>query len=138
MITTIDKVKDRVSKLLIDISQLKTELKEEQRLGKNKILDFTLLIIEQKDKLELTIQKNGGRATPEQEQHLQDLSSLLTHLGTKPLVTPLDTFADFIHVADEIQDENEKNGKVIEVIKKGYIKDEEVIRPTHVIVVRND
>jgi len=66
------------------------------------------------------------------------LDELLDKLNVKRLAAPLDKLADFIEVVGTRKDESKNNGVVVEIVKIGYLKDDELLRPTHVIIVKND
>ncbi len=147
MVETIDKIRQKISKLLIRIAELENSLKKKDEEHYEFVRSMALNIIEKKDKMDEEFQKNYAQANSDIEKELEkarydsciaSLTDLLGELKVSQLASPLDTMADFIEVIGTEKHPNKRNGLVVKVLKPGYLLEEELIRSTQVIVVKND
>lgn len=133
MIEAIDKIRQQVSKLLIRISKLEHSLKESKRDHKDFSRKIASKIIRRKDILD-----NVQNPTNDINVEIEHIDDLLNDLEVTALAAPLDKLADFIKIVGTRKEHRRKNGVVIEITKKGYLINDDLLRPTHVIIVKND
>ncbi|MGK0388092.1 MAG: molecular chaperone GrpE (heat shock protein) [Maribacter sp.] len=133
MVETIDKIRQQVSKLLIKIAELSRSLKKKGEEHTQFLEKLALKIIERKDILE-TIENPTNNTKAE----IDNLDNLLKELDVTILSAPLDKLADFIKIVATQKEPKRSNGVIIDVSKKGYLRNDELLRPTHVIIVKND
>jgi molecular chaperone GrpE (heat shock protein) len=133
MVEAIDKVRQQVSKLLIKIAELNRTLEKKEKSHQDFLDGFAIKMIQRKDILEAI-----ENPTSDIEAEITHTDSLLEELGVAVLSAPLDKLANFIKIVGTQKEPKRGNGVVIEVTKKGYLKNDELLRPTHVIIVKND
>lgn len=133
MIEAIDKVRQQISKLLVKIAALNDSLKKKDEEHMQVLEGLALKIIERRDLLEQL-----ENPTNDIEAEMEHLDSLLEKMDVNALAAPLDKLADFIKIVGTQKEPKRGNGVVIKVTKKGYLKNDELLRPTHVIIVKND
>jgi len=129
MIETIDKIRQKVSKLLVRISSLEKELAASRWSKKVFREKIAMQVIERKDELLKDAKAN--------KEHIAFIDELLLSFDVKQISTPLDKLADFTEVVGKVKDASKRDGLVKEIVKLGYLMDDELIRPTNVIVVEN-
>lgn len=129
MIETIDKVRQKVSKLLIRINNLERELVASRWSKKVFREKIAIQAIERKDEL--------LKDTKANKEHIAFIDELLLSFDVKQISTPLDKLADFTEVVGKVKDASKRDGLVKEVVRLGYFMDDELLRPTNVIVVEN-
>ncbi len=147
MVETIDKIRRKISKLLVRIAELENDVKRGKEKHYRFKYDLALKLIQKKDRIESDFQKNLAQANSDLEREIEkarfdsfhsSLIELLDELEVSQLASPLDTMADFIEVVGTVKSEKKRNGLVVEVVNPGYLIGEELIRPSQVIVVQND
>lgn len=142
MVETIDKIRIKVSKLLNRIAQLEQELDEEKKSNTIFKEQFSMKMVEKKDALFEQLKSKTNPISESEskciEQQIEHLDTLLLEMGVEPLSAPLDKLADFIKIVGTVKTPDKRNGTVAEVVKIGYLKDDELLRPTHVVIVQND
>ncbi len=136
MVETIEKIRLKISKLLVRIATLEKEAQETERSHEAFKESLAMKIIHQKDAIIETYGEGG--TNPWVVEQLTRMDSLLMELEVEPLSAPLDQMADFIEVKGYEKADKKRNGTVSKVLKKGYLFREELLRPTHVMIVRND
>lgn len=141
MVETIDKIRNRISKLLNKIADLENEAEEQKRVQTKFSANLSLKIIEQKDEVQKQLEARKDQITDAEiqaiHQHIEGLDNILAELGVTTLSSPLDRLADFVEVVGTRKNERRSNGMVEEVVKIGYLQNDELLRPTHIIIVEN-
>ena len=130
MVEAIDKIRQQVSKLLIKIAELNRSLEKKDEEHTQVLEKLALKIIEQKDILE--------QEADDAQKEIDHLDTLLDELDVTLLAAPLDKLADFIKIVGTQKEPRRRNGVVIKVTKKGYLRNDELLRSTHVIIVKNN
>ncbi len=147
MVETIDKIRLKISKLLNRIADLERNVVQKDEEFYQFKFDLALKIIEKRDSLEQKYEETINTFDSEIEKKLVThqfeknkihINEILKELNVSQLASPLDTLADFTEVVGTIKDPKKMNGRVVKVLKAGYLIGEELIRSSQVIVVKND
>lgn len=147
MVETIDKIRIKISKLLIRISNLEKTIVENKKSHNNYVNSLALSLVEKKDALISSYQKEIKSTFSENERNLitqkyksnyQIIDEILGELNVVQMASPLDTMADFIEVVGTVKKEGKRNGLVVQVIRPGYMIGEDLLRLSQVVVVQND
>ncbi len=147
MVETIDKIRSKISKLLIRISELEKSLVQKDEDQLEFVRDYALKLIKEREELEKDFKRNYAQANSDLEKEIEKaryesfdgrIERLLQELDVFRMAAPLDTLADFIKIVDTVKSEKRRNGQVMEVLKPGYMLGDDLLRPSHVIVVKND
>lgn len=142
MVETIEKIRNKISKLLNRIAELENQIQDQKKDHEIYLENLALNIIEQKDELLVEMDALDSKLNSETQtlfqKQIQNLDATLEGFGVTPLSSPLDKLADFIKIVGTVKNKERSNGLVHQVTKIGYLKNDELLRPTHIIVVDND
>ncbi len=132
MVENIEKLRNKVTELLKRIYRLENTVAEKEMTHESYVDVLALEVIGKLDKL------RDREPGPETNALEQDFLDILEFMGVHRLANPIDKIADFTHPVGTVKDLDRRNGVVTEVVKPGYGRGENLVRPTHVIIVKND
>ncbi len=141
-------IKRRTVKLFKEIYQLKHQLQEQSNQYEEEMRSFFMSIINQLDEIEINRRNelvNAKGATSEQVeminafyQRIKDpLLSVLSQNNVIPLRPTMMTDPEFTQTIHTITNPELEDGQIVEVLRPGYLRGEELIRPTEIVAVQN-
>lgn len=129
----LEDIKNQMKRVLADYSNLQKRVEEEKKVL-IKFANATLLLkfIDVFDSLEV-----AGKSLQDEglDLSLKKFREVLASEGVKEIETKGKEFNPLYHEAVEVVDGKEDN-KVVEILEKGYLLDEKVLRPAKVRVSR--
>lgn len=146
-INDIQNIKKRTIKTLQEIAMLKKDLAQQERQQRAEIKSIFLSVIDQIDQIETTKAEALKQAQTDDEitaikdrynLSLLPLQKVLLQNRITPLRNTIKTIPQFSECVGEIKSSKHANGQVFEVVREGYARGEMLIRPTQVVLVRND
>jgi molecular chaperone GrpE (heat shock protein) len=146
MVENIEKIQHKISRFLNQIADLKKNIVTKDREHDEFQQRLALQIIEYLDHLDDKAKGQLVQATTDRERKIihdfrestqGPLREVLSSLGVTKLSAPLDILADFCVVVDTVKNEKRKDDSVLEVVRPGYSRNEDLLRPSQVIAVKN-
>ncbi|MEO1515304.1 MAG: nucleotide exchange factor GrpE [Bacteroidota bacterium] len=147
MIKEIDQLRAKVVQMAAETVRLQRELELEQEAAREQQRSFFLHLIEQMDLIDRQRKEQLIEAGNEEEaktieqlyaKAAQPLQRLMGHYSIQQLKAPVDQLPEYSEVLATEKQPQKPDGSLIRVQRLGYLLGDQLLRPTGLVVVKND